>query len=98
MFRATVRASERTDVDQAVARLEGDLSSSQLSASTQALIANETRSTLRDLIVHGREIAALGSQMSVSRAIAGDGYSVTIAFGAGKRSLFSRLVDAVRGR
>ncbi len=52
-----------------------------------------------ELIPRGRQLSAIGSTMSVSRTIAGDGYEIMLLFSAGLRKGFlERLLDFVRGR
>jgi hypothetical protein len=100
LFRSTIRANERTDVDAAIQRFQSEMRRSKppLPDAVSALIVAEARGTLDEIVARGREVAALGSQMVVSRDISGEGYHVAIMFNAGKRSLLSRLVDAVRGK
>lgn len=97
MFSTTIRATIKTDVDATIERLRADCEQSELPSPTIELIVTQARLTLSDLIAHGREVAALGSRMSVSRDIAGDGYHVTIGLNT-KQSLLGRLTDAIRGR
>jgi hypothetical protein len=58
------------------------------------------RATLTELVQRGREIATVGSQMTVERQIVGEGYNVRIAFGAGKSksNFLRRLLGLVWSR
>jgi hypothetical protein len=70
VLRATVHATDQTDVDAEVTRLRADCKRSGLPGDTVDLIASQVQETLSDLVARGRELAAMGSQMSVTRGIA----------------------------
>ena len=99
MLRTTIHASEHTDVAAEVSAFGVSCRNSGLPATTCDLIANQLRDTLPELVKHGRDVAALGSHMTVTRTISGKDYEVTISFGAGRKfTLLRRIVSAIRGR
>lgn len=100
MFRARIEASPETDIQLEMTRLRTLCDSSRIAPPDVDRIVTDARSTLIDLISRGRELAAIGSTMSVTRTIAGDGYEVQLLFDAGlrKKGFFTRLLDYVRGR
>lgn len=99
VLRTTIRASENTDVEAEVRAFGAACRNSGLPSSTCDLIAHQLSETLSDLVRHGRDIAAFGSHMDVTRTIAGEGYEVAISFGAGKKfTILRRIVSAFRGR
>jgi hypothetical protein len=81
-------------------RLRTLCDSSRIAAPDVDRILTDAGSTLTDLVSRGRELSAIGSTMSVSRTIAGDGYEVLLLFDAGIRNkgYFASLLDSVRGR
>jgi hypothetical protein len=99
VFRSTVRATDQTDIDAEAARFRSSCERAGLPSIVLETIVSQVRETLADLVPRGRDMAALGSQMTVTRTIAGDGYEVTISFNARKRrSIFVWIADALRGR
>jgi hypothetical protein len=100
VLRATIRATEETDIELEVGKLRAEIHRSGLSSAVADLILHQVRVTLTELVQRGREIAAVGSQMTVDRQIAGEGYSVRIAFSAGKSksSFIQRLLRLVWNR
>ena len=99
MFRATVRATEETDVEAVVSSLQARCDHAGLSSHDTAVIAGQALQTLDSLVQRGRELGSLGSQMHVRREISGEGYSVKIIFRTGdRRNLFQRVMDVLRGR
>jgi hypothetical protein len=98
MLRLTIDADERTDTDAEVERLRRSCSSARLDAAMTELLVAQTRAVLSQLVEHGKEVAAVGSQMRVSRELNGEGYSIKINFGpAASKSFFSRVASAIRG-
>lgn len=99
MLRARIEASTETDVELEMARLRTLCYSAHISAQDIDRILTDAGSTLTDLVSRGRELSDIGSTMSVSRTIAGDGYEVLLLFDAGiRKGFFARLLDSVRGR
>lgn len=98
MFRATIEASESTDVDATLAMLQGKGERSGLSGPELSLALAQTRAVLSELVQRGKELAAIGSQMRVTRELTGEKFSITLIMGAGERpSLLNRLARALRG-
>lgn len=99
MFRTVVRADETTDVDSVVADLSRRAADAGVPPEKVALIVGSVGGLLRDLVQRGSQMAGIGSKVSASRTFADECYEVVLEFGAGqRRSLWSRLADAIRGR
>jgi hypothetical protein len=99
VFQATIRADEDTDVDATVADLCAQCERAGLAANATEMILGQARAALAELVDCGRQLSAIGSQMHVAREVVGDGFLVKLIFRAGdQRTLFQRLLDALRGR
>jgi hypothetical protein len=101
MFRATVRATEVTNVETAVADLRADCEHEGLSAVLTDLVTSQTRDLLEQFIQRGKQLASIGSQMQVTRELSGEGYSVKLTFQTGvqhRRSFLTRMLDSLRRR
>ncbi len=99
MFRTTIRADENSDADALVASLRGQCERAGMLAPIPELVATQAREVLVPLVERGREVAGLGSQMHVTREISGEGFSIKLVFRANdRRSLWVRLIDAIRGQ
>jgi hypothetical protein len=62
-------------------------------------IIGQVGEVLDQLVTRGRQLVAIGSQMQVTREIAGSGYSIKVIFSTNeKRTLMQRLWSALRGR
>jgi hypothetical protein len=98
VFRATVRANEASDVETTVADLRARCETAGLAGPATEMIVHQARAVLGELVQRGRQLASMGSQLHVSREVAGDGYLIKLVFRAGdRRSSFQRLLDALRG-
>lgn len=99
MLRETVHATTGTDVEAVVAQLRAKCAAADLAPPVIDLLLMQTRQVLSSLVEQGRRIAAVGSQMEVTRDLTGDGYSIRLIFREGvRRGFFQRLADMVRGR
>lgn len=93
MFRYTIDAGPATDVDSALATLFRKSKESGVAATDIAQLVENTGTVLRSLCEQGRQLAAVGSQMSVTREVEGKGFRVRITFRSSrKRSLLARLI------
>lgn len=98
MYRETIRLTDRSDADDVLARFAASVGRADLSTPAKELLNADVRRTVLDLIEHGRQVAAVGSKMSASRRIEGDGYQVSIAINAdGRQSILSRLLALFGG-
>jgi hypothetical protein len=100
VFTATIHATEDTHVDDAITGLRTDCERAGLAPAMTELVTTQTKNVLEPLVEKGKELASLGSRMQVTRDISGDAYRVRLVFEAGgiRRSLFSRILDAIRSR
>jgi len=97
MFRTTVQATERSDVDGAITALSARCEDAGLSQTLTDLLTSQARQVLGILVERGNQLASMGSQMRVTREISGEGYSVKIVFQCGqRRTLLQRLLDTLR--
>ena|GEM_PF-5049294 len=93
MFRLTIRAHEKADVEAAISRLRAKSKAAGLGDSAVDVIARQMLATLNLLVERGQERSRTGSHMNVTRELSGDGYSVRLVFGAGgKESLLRKLL------
>lgn len=98
MLRETLHVTTGTDVGAVVVRLRSKCADAGLAPATTELVLNQVREALSDLIEQGRRIAAVGSQMEVTRDLKGDAYFIKVIFREGvRRSLFEKLADRLRG-
>lgn len=99
MFRRTINASQRTDVDAELAALTAAGMEARLSPQALELIVVQVGTLLRQLVERGKQLAASGSQMHVTRDISGSGYAIKLNFSLNARlTLVQRLLSALRGR
>ena len=99
MFRTTIRADETTDVEAVISDLRNQCSRASVSPIASDLIFTQARNVLTELVERGRQLAAQGSQITVTREVEADGIAVKLVFRANvRRSFFERLVNAFRGR
>jgi hypothetical protein len=99
VLRATIHASESSDVEGALAPLRAQCARAELSPMLADAIYRQTSDVLSNLMERGKQLASMGSQMHVTREIAGEGYSIKLVFGAGApRSVLSRLTGGLLGR
>ena len=98
MFRTTIRADENTDVEAAISDLRNQCERANFASVISELVITQAHDVLASLVERGRELAAMGSQMSVTRDVTGDGVSVKLIFRANdRRSFWRRLVDSILG-
>jgi hypothetical protein len=81
-----------------VSRLRTKSADAGLAPALADILLNQTREILSAFVEQGRRIAAVGSQMEVTRDLVGDGYAIKLIFREGvRRSLFERLIERLRG-
>jgi hypothetical protein len=99
VLRETLNVNTTTDVDAVVSRLRAKCADAGLAPAIAELVLNQTREVLSALVEQGRRVAALGSQMEVTRDLVGVGYSIKVVFREGiRRGLFEKLFDRLRGK
>ena len=99
MLRETLHVNTATDVDAVVSRLRTKSADAGLSPALAELVMKQTHEVLSALVEQGRRIAAVGSQMEVTRDIVGEGYSIKVIFREGvQRGFFEKLLDRLRGK
>lgn len=97
MLRISIRATPDTDVDAETDNLRRVAEKDGLEPGLVDHIAYEAGTIVRDFVNRGRELKALGSQLTAERAIRGDGYEVRVSFGTAPRSgLLGRVLAAFR--
>jgi len=93
----TVNANIGTDVEAVVSQLHRKCADAGLAPAVTDLVLAQARQVLASLVEQGKRIAAVGSQMEVTRELTGDGYFIRFIFREGvRRSLIQRLIDMVR--
>lgn len=98
MLRETLHVNTATDVEDVVSRLRTKCADAGLAPALADILLNQTREVLSALVEQGRRIAAVGSQMEVTRDLVGDGYAIKVTFSEGvRRGFFERLRDRLRG-
>jgi hypothetical protein len=99
VLRETLNVTTTTDVDAVVTRLRTKCADAGLTPALAELVLNQTREVLSALVEQGRRIAAVGSQMEVTRDLVGGGYSIKVIFHEGVgRGFFEKLLDRLRGK
>jgi hypothetical protein len=99
VLREIINANTQTDIDAVVSHLRGRCADTGMPLALTELLLTQTQQVLSSLIVQGRRIAAVGSQMEATRELTGEGYSIRLVFREGvHRSFFQRLLDRLRGR
>jgi hypothetical protein len=99
VLRTTIRADENTDVEEAVNDLRAQCETAGIGGPIAALVAGQIREVLSSFVTRGKQLASQGSQLTVTREVAGDGYSIRVVFGAGvRRTFWERLIDTLRGK
>ena len=99
MFRKTIRADESTDVDSAISDLRNQCEQASVDPVVSEMIITQVHDVLAPLVERGRRFAEMGSQLSVTRDVTGEGVSVKLVFRVNvRRSFFERLIDAIRGQ
>jgi hypothetical protein len=95
MFRASIHATPETDVDAETDSLRRVAENDGLEPGLVDRIADEAGIVVRDFVSRGRELKALGSQLTADRAIRGDGYEILVTFNTAPRSgLLKRVLAA----
>jgi hypothetical protein len=93
MFRSTIDVGPATDVDAVLASLVRDSEAAGLAQPDVELLRETTGDVLRTLCTQGQQLAAHGSQMSVSREVEGRGYHIKLRYrSTKKRGLLARLL------
>jgi len=92
MFRATVNATESTDLPVAVSELRAKCMRGGLDASSTEQVVDQVTDVLAQLLERGKQLASLGSQMRVVREITADDYSVKLVFQTGGRRTFLQRI------
>jgi hypothetical protein len=88
-----------TDVEAEVSRLHSKCADAGLAPALANILLGQTREVLSALVEQGRRIAAVGSQMKVTRDLVGDGYSIKVIFREGaRRSFLEKLIDRLQGK
>ena len=93
MFRYTIDADPNTNVDVVLTTLVRNSRDAGATEADTTLLAQSTSEVLRALCEQGKQLSALGSQMSVTRDVAGKGFHIRINFRSSrKRGLLARLL------
>ena len=99
MLRETLHLDKTTDVEAVIAGLRQKSAESGLSPLMADVLLTQVRELVSSFVEQGKRIAAVGSQLEVTRDLTGEGYSIRIIFREGvRRSIFAKFVDALRGR
>jgi hypothetical protein len=99
VLRETLHVTTDTDVEAMVSNLRLKCADAGLASARAEPVLNQTRDLLSSLVEQGRRIAAVGSQMEVTRDLVGEGYSIKVVFREGvRRGFFEKLVDRLRGK
>lgn len=80
MLRVSIRATPDTDVDAETDNLRRVAEKDGLEPGLAGRLVDETNAVVRDFVNRGRELKALGSQLTADRAIRGDGYEIRVSF------------------
>ncbi|MGA8499143.1 MAG: hypothetical protein WB764_26940 [Xanthobacteraceae bacterium] len=97
MLRISIRATPDTDVDAETDNLRRVAEKAGLEQGLIDRIADETDTVVWDFVDRGRELKALGSQLTAERAIRGDGYEIRVSFSTmSKPGLLGRALAGFR--
>jgi len=98
MLRETIHANLGTDPELEVSKLRDKCLAAGLDASLTDLLVRQTDEILAGLVEQGKRIASVGSQMEVTRELAGDGYRIRLIFReGGKQGFFKKWLERLRG-
>jgi hypothetical protein len=98
MLRETIHANLSTNAELEASQLRDKCVAAGMEATETDLLVEQTKETLASLVEQGRRIASVGSQMEVTRELAGDGYLVRLIFREGiKPGFFQTLREKLRG-
>ena len=99
MFRATVNATETTDLLVAANELRAKCARGGLDTSSTEQVVDQMSDVLAQLLERGKQLASMGSQMRVVRRISADGYSVKLVFQTGgmRRTFLQRIFNSLFG-
>ena len=98
MFRTTVTADEKTDVDIAMSDLRARCEGSGVDPQAVEMMTAQLREILKPLIANGKMLAAQGSQLKVTRDIGADGCDVKLVFSSGiQRAGWRKVLDRLLG-
>jgi hypothetical protein len=99
VLRETLNVTTTTDVEAVVSRLRAKCADAGLAPAFAELVLSQTREVVSALVEQGRRIAAVGSQMKVTRDLVGEGYTVMVIFREGdRRGFLEKLFDRLRGK
>jgi hypothetical protein len=99
VLRETLHVNTATDIEAVVSRLRVKCTDAGLAPALIDVLLKQTREVLSALVEQGRRIAAVGSQMEVTRDLVGEGYSIKVVFREGvRRGFLEKLIDRLRGR
>lgn len=97
MLRVSIRATPETDVDAETDSLRRVAGNVGLEPGLVDRIAYEAGTIVRDFVNRGRELKALGSQLTADRVIRGEGYEIRVSFNtAPKPGLLGRVLAVFR--
>jgi hypothetical protein len=98
VFRATVTADEKTNVDLAVSDLRARCESGGVAPPAVEVVTAQLREILKPLVANGKTLAAQGSQLKVRRDIGADGCDVKLVFSSGiQRAGWRKVLDRLLG-
>ncbi len=99
MFKTSLRIDENSDLDALLQNFSQELSNRDFDAALIITIIAQSRSTAFQFIEQGKNLLNVGSSLTTSRSISGDGYEVQIQarFGT-KPSLLSAISDWITRR
>lgn len=99
MFRATVSATEITDLRAAASDLREQCERGGLDAVETERLVDQMTEVLAQLLERGKQLVAMGSQMRVIRQISADGHSVKLVFqtGGSRRTFLQHFFSSLFG-
>jgi hypothetical protein len=98
MLRETIHADLTTDAEIEASQLRDRCVAAGLDPPVTDLLVGQTKEILSSLVEQGKRIASVGSQMEVTRELAGDGYLIRLIFREGNtRSIFQKWLEKLRG-
>jgi len=97
LFRATLHLDQTTDVDDLLRNFRLRCSRAEFPERARDVLVDQVAATVQQLADRGREVAAVGGALSLTRTIEDIGYKVEIRAGFGHRpSLFDKLKSVLR--
>lgn len=98
MFRATIWLDDRANVGEEASLLRSRALRAGVKESSAEQLQSEFVHILGPLIDSGQILRGQGSELTVQRKLSGDGYTVDLRFGTGRKGLIARILDAFRAR